>query len=58
MNNLYSTLNRSKKNTLPAQLHTPLPPPLPEKRKKPPTVNRKNKPEIIIFKEGIVEDLY
>jgi hypothetical protein len=59
---IYSTLNHCKKNTLPVPLPmpvpVPVPPPLPAKRKKPPPVNRKNKPEIIIFKEGFVEESY
>lgn len=76
MSTIYSTLNCSKKNTLPAPLpalfprtippplppplHPSLPPPLPAKRKQlpPPTVNRENKPEIITFKEGVVEESY
>ena len=43
---------------VPLPVPLPVPPPLPAKRKKPPPVNRKNKPEIIIFKEGFVEESY
>ena len=68
------TLNKCKKNTLPlvppvplSHALVPLPPlpaplipaPLvPEKRKKPPSINRNIKPEIITFIDGIVEESY
>jgi hypothetical protein len=59
------TLNKCKKNTLPLALAAlaPVPPPLPaplvpEKRKNPPVIHRNIKPEIITFKEGIVEESY
>lgn len=53
--NIYASWPKEKntwaKNTLPAPL-------VPAPRIPPPPVNRDNKPEIIIFKEGIVEELY
>jgi len=81
MNNIYSTLNHCKKNTLPlvepaalVPLAAPAPPvpaafvlvpaplvpaPLvPARRKKPPSINRNIKPEIITFIDGIVEESY
>ena len=53
--NVYASWPREKntwgKNTSPAPL-------VPAPRIPPPPVNRDNKPEIIIFKEGIIEELY
>ena len=58
--NIYASWPKEKntwaKNTSPAPL---VPAPLvPAPRIPPPPVNRDNKPKIIIFKEGIVEELY
>ncbi len=58
--NIYASWPKEKntwgKNTASAPL---VPAPLvPAPRIPPPPINRDNKPEIIIFKEGIVEELY
>jgi len=63
--NIYASWPKEKntwgKNTLPAPL-VPAPlvpaPQIPPPRIPPPPVNRHNKPEIIIFKAGIVEEAY
>lgn len=58
--NIYASWPKEKntwgKNTLPAPLvSAPL---VPAPRIPPPPINRDNKPKIIIFKAGIVEELY
>ena len=58
--NIYASWPKEKniwgKNTLPAPLESA--PLVPAPRIPPPHVNRHNKPKIITFKEGIVEESY